>query len=362
MFFGNGLGNAMFGAMATHPPIPDRIRAIDPNWDGKFPPLKEEQKETVRRAALSELQSSRRPPMPEILGAVLTGAAVDLSAQRNPGVRVDDVVPHLGNPTPLHLKYAEALRDAMPDNLRMAARDPLGASALIYALLLSADESLRTQQLAEIQRRAGDAVSLQTASLRPEVAAVAKRARLPLVNVAIGSLRNLTADQFQQFSGTLAWLTQSDQKIELFEFVLQKIVLHHLTPKFSQQRPPNVQFYTVKPLVPDCSVILSALAYAGSDHDGDIQKAFTTGAPFLRAPMSAQPVLLPREQCGVNALDAALDRLVVSVPIIKKNLLEACARVVGADGVILEAEAELLRAVADTLDCPIPPLGVTENK
>ncbi len=56
MFFGNGLGESLFGAMATHPPIPDRIHAIDPTWDGKFPPLKEEQIETVKRAALSELQ------------------------------------------------------------------------------------------------------------------------------------------------------------------------------------------------------------------------------------------------------------------------------------------------------------------
>ncbi|HZI33216.1 MAG TPA: hypothetical protein VFF11_12815, partial [Candidatus Binatia bacterium] len=216
--------------------------------------------------------------------------------------------------------------------------------------------------LAEIRRSAGDNVSNKTASLFPDVTAVARRARLPLVTLAIGALRNLTTEQFQQFSKTVEWLASSDQKIELFEFVLQKIVFHHLNPKFSQKRPPNVQYYTLKPLVPDCSVILSALAYAGSDHDGDIQKAFAAGAPFLRSPMSAQPVLLPRDQCDVKALDAALDRLAMAVPIIKKNLLEACARVVGADGVILEAEAELLRAVADTLDCPMPPLGVTENK
>jgi uncharacterized tellurite resistance protein B-like protein len=68
--------------------------------------------------------------------------------------------------------------------------------------------------------------------------------------------------------------------------------------------------------------------------------------------------LLPADQCGVGQIDSALDRLAVAVPNIKKNLLEACARVVGADGVIQEPEAELLRAIADTLDCPIPPLGV----
>jgi hypothetical protein len=40
---------------------------------------------------------------------------------------------------------------------------------------------------------------------------------------------------------------------------------------------------------------------------------------------------------------------------IKKHVLEACVQVVGADGVIQERQAELLRAIAETLDCPIPP-------
>jgi hypothetical protein len=39
----------------------------------------------------------------------------------------------------------------------------------------------------------------------------------------------------------------------------------------------------------------------------------------------------------------------------KSMLIEACVQVVGADGVIQEREAELLRAIAETLDCPIPP-------
>ena len=146
--------------------------------------------------------------------------------------------------------------------------------------------------------------------------------------------------------------------MELFEFVLQKIVLRHLASKFGSARPVPVQFYVVKPLVPDCAVILSALANIGSEDPAAIQKAFVAGAPFLRAPVGVPLELLPCESCGVDRIDAALNRLALALPIIKKNLLEACARVVGADGVILESEAELLRAIADTLDCPIPPLGV----
>ena len=36
MFFGNGMGKAFLGVLATHPPLDERIRAIDSGWDGKF--------------------------------------------------------------------------------------------------------------------------------------------------------------------------------------------------------------------------------------------------------------------------------------------------------------------------------------
>ena len=181
-----------------------------------------------------------------------------------------------------------------------------------------------------------------------------------MVNLALGTLRHLTADQFNQFSQTLQWLVESDGKVELFEYVLQKIVLHHLAPQFGQARPPTVQYYTLKPLVPDCAVVLSALANVGSSDAAEVQKAFNQARPICARPMMATGDLLPREQCGVNQIDAALNRLAQAVPIIKKNLLEACVHTVGADGVILESEAELLRAIADTLDCPMPPFVATD--
>jgi len=359
MFFGNGLGESLFGAMATHPPIPERIRAIDPAWDGKFPSPKDEPIETVNPAAGLEVDA-QRPPLPPMLGAILGGASIADDAVRPPVIRPNSVLPSIGTVSTLHLKYAEELRAALPENLRAAAREPLAATALIYALLLDADEKLRAAQLAGIACRTSASIVEKTAALFPEVSAVAKHARLPLVNLALGALRQLTPEQFPQFSQTLEWLVGSDGKVELFEFVLQKIVQRHLASKFGDERPTTVQFYTLKPLVPDCAVVLSALANVGSNDDGEIQKAFAAGVPFLRAPVAVPLELLPLENCGVTQLDAALNRLALAVPIIKKNLIEASAHVVGADGVIVEAEAELLRAIADTLDCPIPPLGVGE--
>jgi Zn-dependent protease with chaperone function len=361
MFFGNGLGEPFFGLLATHPPIPDRVHAIDPAWDGKFPPLDEKQIEVVKRAAISELEHRPMPDMPDFFKTVLGGVIIASgSASTPPVIRSRSVMPNLGKPTPLHLKYAEQLRDSLPDSVTAAARVPLDAVALIYAMLLSPDETTRTTQLAELAKRVDLAIQGKTIALYPDVSTAATHARLPIVNLALGALRQLRVEQFNQFSQTLQWLIESDGKVELFEFVLQKIVLRHLALQFSGARPPVAQYYTLKPLVPDCAVVLSALANVGSADAAAVAKAFETGAPYLRAPNDGDLTLLPREQCGVEQIDAALNRLALAVLTIKKNLIEACVYTVGADGVIVENEAELLRAVADTLDCPIPPFVQTE--
>ena len=352
LFFGNGIPRPMFSMMATHPPLQDRIRAIDTTWDGKFPRVDmTEIREEIKKDA-----GRPRPVFVDgkmiILGGVMADAA---TAARPPVIKSHSVLPNLGNPTPLHLRYAEQLRDALPENITNTAREPLAAAALIYALLLDADDKLRTTQIDGIGKNFSPDVAAQTAALFPDVSKIAAHVRLPIVNLSLGALKQLTPEQFSRFSATLQWLINSDGQVALFEFVLQKIVMRNLAPKFGGTPPVPVQFYTFKPLVPDCVVILSALAQVGSDDPAEIQKAFDTGVAYLRAPDDAPVGLLPREQCGVDAISAALDRLTLAVPIIKRNLIEASVHVIGADGIIQEGEAELLRAVADTLDCPIPP-------
>ena len=358
MFFGNGVSEPFIGLLETHPPLTQRIRVFEPTFDGNFPLVRYD----GRAQPPAETSKPKRQPMPNLFGTVLGTAILAAGdAERPPVIRPHSVLPNLGNPTPLHLHYAEQLRESLPDSVKAAAREPLDAVALIYAMLLNNDEKERTTQLAGLAKRVDPVICQKTAALFPDVSKAAAHAHLPMVNLALGALRNLNTDQFTQFSQALRWLVESDGKVELFEFVLQKIILHHLAPQFGQTPRAVVQYYSLKPLVPDCAVLLSALANVGSTDAAEIQKAFATGMPYLRAPDETDLVLLPREQCGVKEIDPALNRLAQASPLIKKNLLEACIHVVGADGVIQESEAELLRAFADTLDCPMPPLMPTEQ-
>ncbi len=353
MFFGSAMRSSFTSAFATHPPLEKRIRAIDPGWDGKF-----------ARAGAASAKAEQPPPragakppvipfpFPPIPGMPRGQASV--AGLAGPVIQAQTVMPSLGQPTPLHLRYAEELRASFPATVQAATREPLSAVALVYALLLSTDENLRAAQLKEVASQAGTTIQQQTADLFSEVAPVAARARLPLVDLAIPALRQLRPEEYRDFRRTLKWLVESDRQIDLFEFILQKVIRRHLDPQFEKTRPPVIQFHSLRPLLPDCALLLSALAQIGHSQDPEVQHAFRAGVPYLRSP-NGEVALLPRAQCGLAPIDVALNRLAQAAPQIKKYLLDACVHVVGADGVIQEREAELLRAIADTLDCPIPP-------
>ena len=80
-------------------------------------------------------------------------------------------------------------------------------------------------------------------------------------------------------------------------------------------------------------------------------------------PDQIQQVVVPRDHMlsaqiqkwpGRGATQA-LDKLALASPSIKKRTLEACVVCMATDGMAKLKEAELLRAIADGLDCPVPP-------
>lgn len=351
LFFGNGLGTPLLGLLATHPPLAERIRAIDPGWDGTF------KQGGVNTGAADSSREPVQPPSSQFLSppiAGMPGARAGAAGIAANVVHVGAVLPNLGQPTLLHLRYAEELRNSFSEQVRSAAHEPLDATALVYAMLLSPDGALRAKELTELAERAAPGVGERTAALWPDVVPIASRARLPLVNLALPALRQLRPDEFKQFSRALQELIESDGQIDIFEFVLQKIVRRHLASQSGETRPTSIQYHRLKPLVRDCNIVFSALAHVSSSKAGEVEKAFRKGALHLRAEAD-ELTLLARAESGLKQLDTALDRLALAAPQIKKQVLEACVQVVGADGVIQERQAELLRAIADTLDCPIPP-------
>jgi Zn-dependent protease with chaperone function len=368
LFFANGLKSRLFG-FATHPPLIERIKALDPSFDGNFPtvvvpdtpasppplpgvaPLVEGLGEMPPPAPPPPLPTAKPPPLPAVRPPPLPGAPAIVAQE--------SIVSDIGRPRTEHLQYAVDLRQAVPTSIQTSARDPLGAHALVCAFLLSEDTALREKQLEELGRATSDAVREETRRIWPEARSIPSQAQIPIIDLALPALRRLSIDQFEQFRTAVNALIASDNQTDLFEFMLQKIVIRHLDTRFYPDRRSVTQFYDLRPLAHDAGILLSATAYAGAEDSTLAKAAFARGAESLGRIARAEIPWLPQTDCDLAHLNSALDRFAQSVPQIKKNVLTACAETVAFDNVIQPREAELLRAIADAFDCPVPPfIGV----
>jgi hypothetical protein len=259
----------------------------------------------------------------------------------------------VGQPTAAHVAYAAALVRDLPPAVAAATHEPYSARAVIYALVIDRDDDARRRQLEQLARFGEAGIDRETRRLLPEIERLDARVRLPLVDMALPALRALSPSQYEAFKTNLRALVAADRKIDLFEWTLQRMLVAHLRPHFERVRPPRVRYSSLCRLAPQCGVVLSILAHAGSQSDAGIRAAFERGASRLRG---IELALLPRDGCGLADLDSALQRLVQADGSCVQQLLVACAACIAADRKVTPAEGELLRAIADALGCPMPPL------
>jgi len=132
------------------------------------------------------------------------------------------------------------------------------------------------------------------------------------------------------------------------------VVAHqHLDPHCRRVKRPPVQYYALKPLLPDCAILLSSLARVGHESEAEAEAAFQAGAAQL--PPDPDLRFLPLAECNLPQIDTALQNAAQASPRLKQQILEALACAAATDGQVQRREAELVRAIADALNLPLPP-------
>jgi Zn-dependent protease with chaperone function len=338
-FFAQAFASNFGGLWATHPALPVRIRAIDPGFDGKF--IEPPKVVDVSREPWSKVPHMPPPPPsapPQVAAAV--GAALAAT---------------VGMLTPESASQAQALLAEIPASIRAAARSPHDAPILVYGLLLDDDEAVRQKQLASVAASEGSDVLQALQQMGPALRQLKPAHKLPVLQLALPALKALPPTALGSFAGTLDDLVQADGRVTTFEFALQRLVLRALAMNRAPSAPV-AQIYSFQAVTREISVVLSSLAHASSENAAEAARAFAEGTSQLKL-VEGELVFLSETDSGLVALDAALDRLAGASGPIKQRLLMAGAHVVSADGILLTQEVELLRAVAASLDVPVPPLA-----
>jgi Zn-dependent protease with chaperone function len=317
---------------STHPPLADRIRRIDPGFTGDF--------------AVSE-PDSRFIPSDE-------AAVMGLSA---PGERkrmdADHVKSGIGAVSPDHVDHSAKLLEAIPPEIRKELADPFGAAMAVLTLLLDADALLKNRQIQALQKIVPGDFIRHIVLLDKVVAGIDRRLRLPMADLAMPSLRRMSADQFEKFKESIRVLIESDNQMSLFEFCLQQTIIRRLMTSFADTAPKK-RYTGIEPLLDDAVNLISKLAEIGHSDPADAESAFEASMKKLS---KFGAVRKTRLDAGVSYEDLGLSisHIADAKPGIKEVIFDACAACVLFDRSITIEEAELLRAIAYCLDLPMAP-------
>ena len=342
MFFGSAFGSFRSQLLATHPPLVDRIKRIDPSFQGEFP----SRVKPVRVTAASleaEKKAKSKPGRP--FGAMLPGQAAT-------PIDPTGVLEQVGMPGMDKILYAAMLLESMPQPLRDAAHEPYGARAVIYAVLLDRDPAMRTRQLEALQPKAEQLSYRETERLAPLMDQLSGPARLPLVETTFPALKKLSPEQYRRFRENVELLIHADDKVDLLEYTVHTMLLRNMDVHFGMAKPTAVRHQRLDGILPSLIRVLSTLAYGGQSDEAEVRFAFDKGM----AQVERSGSVLGKADCSLARFDAALKTLAEASPTLKRQILRACVACVAADGKVTPRETELLHAVAANLGVPIPPI------
>lgn len=333
--FAEGFTHLFTSLFATHPPLDVRIKRLEPGWDGRY--------------TFSAAEKPAASPVSSAATAQTTAEKLAGGVAATAGFAINQV----GQVNPELLQQAQSLLQKIPEKLQSAIHEPHGARAVIYLLLLDEEEEVRQHQLAYLQSESDDGVFEELRILAEENPHIDISYRLPLIDLSLPALRQLSEQQYHRFRYNIRKLVATDKKISLFEWSLQKILFHHLDAVFNKIHSQQTKYRSLKPVVDACSLLLSMLVYVGKEKKIDEAQVMLAAKKEL-GDINVQ--LLPASDIGLSALNSALDKLNQLRPLLKPQLLKACVICIRADQNYSSVEAELFRAIADTLDCPMPPV------
>ena len=361
-FFSAGVTSFMQSIFATHPPLTRRIKALDPSWDGVFAPVTQAVTESVEPAssvaasipsstaasvATAEAEASTPSRQSTLAGALI--------ASQVPGQVPGQVLERAGTSSQEQLAYAQSLLSEIPMPIRDAVHAPYGARAVVYGLLIDRHTAVQDKQLDRLAAFGDFGIEQEVRKLLGAIQLLDIKYRLPLIDMALPALGQLSGSQYQVFKKNLLFLIQADEHTSLFEWSLQQIVLRHLEARFGQPGKRRTRSGSLKTVTQEIEMLLSALIYHCVSDKAEVNAVLVCAEQHLKmTPLK----LLPEQAVRFESLEAAVERLALLPPLHKQKVLHAGLAVITHDADYSPGEMEFIRAIAAMLDCPLPPGSV----
>ena len=341
MLFGTGSG--LRGMFATHPPLTERIQALDPHFKASdYPDVDRRTRETVSSSAnAAGLHSGTTT-------AVASGGATDLS---------ETIAEMVGDPEIEHMTFAAQLRRSVPEPLYEAAHSQELAYLLTIALVLDSSGRDLERQLTLTEERLGAERAQLIRQYYDQICSIGAKYRLPLMEIAFPALKRRPFPQLSYLIDLTQRLIDIDGETDLYEYCYYRILIGNLgqavDPSARQKHRRGIR----EPVRRAAVDLLQIIAKHGHEDPGEAKRAFDAGVASF-GKWGGQFEFDGNSRASVTVLDQSLDILLALNSDGKQMLLEAITVVVMSDKTLSVTEAELIRAICASLDCPLPPILV----
>ncbi len=336
-------GSSLF-SFSTHPPLKQRILRIDPRWDGQY--LFDERK-PVKQATESHKKDKARQ-REKLANSIAAGVGINLALNE-----AMNGLENIGDVTQHQMEAAQSWHKQLPDEVLINAENPHGAQALMLALLLHAAPEIENKQYEALNEILGETHTGDVRRLQKVVADLARTQALPLIDLSLPTLKEMTLEQYQRFKLAVQQLISADRKVELREWAIQRVVLQHLDEYFGLRKKSIAKYFILGSAKYSSELMLTMLSHVEHSDVAEARDAFDGAKRSIAA---GALKMVDKKDLSLVALDAAMDDLALLKPPIKKRFLQACVNCISHDGKVTIEAYELCRAIASCLNSPMPPV------
>ncbi|MDF4973439.1 M48 family metallopeptidase [Vibrio parahaemolyticus] len=316
MMFGQSKLSGFSGLFATHPPLDERIRRIEPNWDGIY-------------AQHSHAQSTAFDN--EQVSGFAVGGGSPASQSASPSEQLSET--------------GQQLISQLPPELVDIAREPYSARFIAFALIFDGSDIQREMIKSYVP------LASQSTLLPWLDYDLPLHLRFPLLELALPALKSLSEAQKISLCKVLRELSETDNQYSLAEWCVINLLEKQLLASFGFIK----QHKTLKQLEESVFWLLRELAWVSHSQADKAQRAYHCALAHLGFP----EVKLEPANSNWHLSRAALELLLQLKPKDRRMFVKACRLAIESDGEITVAEGELYRVIACFLEVPEPPLTIS---
>ncbi|HCM0815854.1 TPA: M48 family metallopeptidase [Vibrio parahaemolyticus] len=316
MMFGQSKLSGFSGLFATHPPLDERIRRIEPNWDGSYA-----QHSHAQNTAFGNEQVS----------GFAVGGGSPASQSASPSEQLSET--------------GQQLISQLPPELVDIAREPYSARFIAFALIFDGSDIQREMIKSYVP------LASQSTLIPWLDYDLPLHLRFPLLELALPALKSLSETQKISLCKVLRELSETDNQYSLAEWCVINLLEKQLLASFGFIK----QHKTLKQLEESVFWLLRELAWVSHSQADKAQRAYHCALAHLGFP----EVKLEPANSNWHLSRAALELLLQLKPKDRRMFVKACRIAIESDGEITVAEGELYRVIACFLEVPEPPLTIS---